>query len=62
MRFPLEVVGPGKKKITGRIHIKYVDNMDLKTETDGLDGNISKNYAVLKNDTKTNFGCESYAL
>jgi hypothetical protein len=24
-------------------HIKYVDNMDLKTKTDGLDGNISKN-------------------
>jgi hypothetical protein len=46
MRFPLEVVGASKKKITGRIHIKYVDNMDLKTETDDLDGKISKNYAV----------------
>jgi hypothetical protein len=43
MRFPLEVVGVGKEKITGRIHIKYVDNMDLKTETDDLDGKISKN-------------------
>jgi hypothetical protein len=30
MRFPLEVVGIGKKTITGRIHIKYVYNMDLK--------------------------------
>jgi hypothetical protein len=30
MGFPLEVVGVGKKKIIGRIHIKYVDNMDLK--------------------------------
>jgi hypothetical protein len=42
MRFPLEVVGVGKKKITRRSHIKYVYNMDLKTETDNLDGNISK--------------------
>jgi hypothetical protein len=42
MRFPLEVVGAGKKKITGRSHIKYVNNMDLKIETDDLDGNISK--------------------
>jgi hypothetical protein len=31
MRFPLEEVGVGKKNITGRSHIKYVDNMDLKT-------------------------------
>jgi hypothetical protein len=63
MRFPLEVVGASKQKITGRIHIKYVDNMDLKTETDDLDGKISKNYAVLKKTTlKTDFGCESYAL
>jgi hypothetical protein len=46
MRFPLEVVGAGKENITCRIHIKYVDNMDLKTETDDLDGNISKSYAV----------------
>jgi hypothetical protein len=42
MRFPLEVVGASKQKITGRSHIKSVDNMDLKTETDVLDGNISK--------------------
>jgi hypothetical protein len=63
MRFPLEVVGASKQKITGRSHIKYVDNMDLKTETDDLDGNISKNYVVLKkNALKTDFGCESYAL
>ena len=46
MRFPLEVVCVGKQKITRRIHIKYVDNMDLKTKIDDLDGNISKNYAV----------------
>ena len=43
MRFPLEVVGVGKQKITGRSQIKYSDNMDLKTETNDLDGNISKN-------------------
>jgi hypothetical protein len=43
MGFPLEVVGVGKKKITGRIHIKYADNMDLKTEIDDMDGKISKN-------------------
>jgi hypothetical protein len=30
MGFPLEVVGADKKNITGRSHIKYVDNMDLK--------------------------------
>jgi hypothetical protein len=46
MRFPLEVIGVSKKKITERIHIKYVDNMDLKTQTDDLDGKISKNCAV----------------
>ena len=63
MGFPLEVVGAGKKKITGRIHIKYANNMDLKTETNDLDGNISKNQAVLKTMAlKTNFGCEIYAL
>jgi hypothetical protein len=62
MGFPLEVVGDGKRNITRRFHIKYVDNMDLKTENDNLDGNISKNYAVLKKTTlKTDFGCESYA-
>jgi hypothetical protein len=42
MRFPLEVVGVGKQKITGRSHIKYMDNIDLKTETNDLDGKISK--------------------
>ena len=36
MRFPLEIVGVSKKKIIGRSHIKYVDNMDLKNEIDGL--------------------------
>jgi hypothetical protein len=46
MRFPLEVVGAGKQEITCRIHIKYADNMDLKTETNDLDGKISKSYAV----------------
>jgi hypothetical protein len=39
----MEVVGVGKQKIIGRSHIKYVDNMDLKIETDDLDGKISKN-------------------
>jgi hypothetical protein len=42
MGFPLEVVGVGKKKITGRIHIKYARNMDLNTEIDGMNGKISK--------------------
>ena len=46
MRFKLKVVCASKKTITGKRHIKYVDNMDLKTETDDLNGNISKNYAV----------------
>jgi hypothetical protein len=46
MRFPLKVVGASKQKITGRRHIKYVDNVDLKTEIDDLDGKISKNEAV----------------
>jgi hypothetical protein len=32
MEFPQEVVGVGKKNIIGRSHIKYADNMDLKTE------------------------------
>jgi hypothetical protein len=48
MRFPLEVVGAGKKEITCRIHINYADNMDLKTETNDLNGNILKSYVVLK--------------
>jgi hypothetical protein len=63
MRFPLEVVVAGKKDMTCRSHIKYADNVDLKTETDDLDGKISKSYAVLKKTTlKTDFRCESYAL
>jgi hypothetical protein len=48
MGFPLEVVGVGKHDNTCRIHIKYADNVDLKTETNDLDGKISKSYAVLK--------------
>jgi hypothetical protein len=43
MGFPLEVVGFGNKNIIGRIHIKYAKKMDLKSETDGLYGNILKN-------------------
>jgi hypothetical protein len=63
MRFPLEVVGASKQNIIGRIHIKYVDNMDLKTENDDLDRKISKNYAFLKTMAlKTDFGCESYVI
>jgi hypothetical protein len=63
MGFPLEVVVAGKQDITCRIHIKYADNVDLKTETNDLDGNISKSYAVLKKTAlKTDFRCESYAL
>jgi hypothetical protein len=42
MGFSLEVVGVGKQKIR-RNHIKYAENMDLKSETDGLNGNILKN-------------------
>jgi hypothetical protein len=48
MGFPLEVVVASKQDITCRIHIKYADNADLKTETNDLDGKISKIYAVLK--------------
>jgi hypothetical protein len=48
MRFPLEVVVVGKQDITCRSHIKYADNVDLKTETNDLDGKSSKSYAVLK--------------
>jgi hypothetical protein len=48
MGFTLEVVVVGKKDITCRIHIKYADNVYLKTKTNDLDGKISKNYAVLK--------------
>jgi hypothetical protein len=43
MGFPLEVVGVGKPNITRITHIKYVDNMDLKTKTNDLDGKILKN-------------------
>jgi hypothetical protein len=46
MRFSLEVIVVGKKDSTCRSHIKYVDNMDLKTETDDLDGKSSKSYTV----------------
>jgi hypothetical protein len=46
MGFPLEVVVAGKQDITCRSHIKYADNVDLKTKTNDLDGNISKSYAV----------------
>ena len=61
MGSPLEVV-VGKHDSTCRSHFKYVDNADLKTETNDLDGNISKSYAVLKKRAlKTDFRCESYA-
>jgi hypothetical protein len=37
--------------------------MDLKIETDDLNGKISKSYAVFKKMAlKTDFGCESYVL
>ena len=56
MRFPLEVVVAGKEDNTCRIHIKYLDNVDLKTETDDLDGKSSKIYVVLKTTAlKTDF-------
>ena len=59
----MEVVVAGKKDITCRIHIKYADNVDLKTETNDPDGKISKNYAVFKKMAlKTNFQCESCSL
>jgi hypothetical protein len=50
MRFPLEVVGIGKKNITGISHIKYVENIDLKVETNGLDGKFLKKRLFKKND------------
>jgi hypothetical protein len=46
MGSPLEVVVVGNHDSTCRIHIKYVDNVDLKTKTNDLDGNISKSSAV----------------
>jgi hypothetical protein len=62
MGSPLEVVVVGKHDSTCRIHIKYVDNADLKPETNDLDGNISKSCAVLKKTAlKMDFRCESYA-
>jgi hypothetical protein len=62
MGSPLEVVVAGKHDNTCRSHIKYVDNADLKTKTNDLDGKISKSYAVLKKTAlKTDFRCESYA-
>ena len=58
MRFPLEVVVVGKQDITCRSHIKYVDNVDLKTETDDPDGKNSKCYAGFKKRAlKTDFRC-----
>jgi hypothetical protein len=42
MGFPCEIVGTIKQKINGRSHIKYADNMDLKVEIDGLDGQLTK--------------------
>jgi hypothetical protein len=63
MRFSLEVVGAGNQEITCRSNIKYADNLVLKTETNDLDGNISKTYVVLKKTAlKTDFGCESYVI
>ena len=63
MGSPLEVVVTGKHDSTCRSHIKYVDNVDLKTETNDLDGKISKSCVVLKKTAlKTDFRCESYAL
>jgi hypothetical protein len=62
MGSPLEVVVVGKHDSTCRSHIKYVENADLKTKTNDLDGKISKSCAVLKKTTlKTDFRCESYA-
>jgi hypothetical protein len=47
MKFSLQVVGADKQEIICRNHIKYADNMDLKTETDDLNEKFSKNYVVL---------------
>jgi hypothetical protein len=46
MRFPLEVVVASKQDNTCRSHIKYANNVDLKTEIDDLDGKILKSYVV----------------
>jgi hypothetical protein len=48
MIFPLEVVVASKQDITCRSHIKYADNMDLRTKIDALDGKRSKNCVLLK--------------
>jgi hypothetical protein len=62
MGSPLEVVVIGKHNSTCRSHIKYVDNANLKPETNDLEGKISKSCAVLKKTAlKTDFRCESYA-
>ena len=62
MGSPLEVVVAGKHDNTCRSNIKYVDNADLKHETNDLDGKISKGCAVLKKMAlKMDFRCESYA-
>jgi hypothetical protein len=42
----LAVVVAGKQEITCRRHIKYAYNVNLKTETDDLDGKSLKSYAV----------------
>jgi hypothetical protein len=58
MRFPLEVAVACRQDNTCRSHIKYEDNVDLKTETDDIDGKSSKSYAVLKKTAlKTDFRC-----
>jgi hypothetical protein len=62
MGSPFEVVVAGKHDSTCRSHIKYVKNADLKTETNDLDGKISKSCAVLKKTAlKMDFRGESYA-
>jgi hypothetical protein len=56
MGSPLKVVVAGKHDNTCRGHIKYVNNVDLKPETNDLDGKISKICAVLKKTAlKTDF-------
>jgi hypothetical protein len=56
MGSPLEVVVAGKHDSTCRSHIKYIDNVDLNTETNDLDGNILKICAVSKKTVlKTDF-------
>jgi hypothetical protein len=48
MRFPLEVIVSSKQDSTCRNHIKYADNVNLKTKTNDLDGKSSKSYSFLK--------------